>query len=218
MRKLSKVLKVAKLEGKNPDIALDEFLAAYHDTPHSATGVAPNILMFGRARTSGLPALKEQESIEFQAQCHEIARKKHKEYNDRMKRQYDQQMKSKECPIRQGDKVLFKRDITRKDVSPWDPDPFTVVLVKGSLVTESRLYPKQQSITRNSSCFKLYRGVDAAEMQVTTTVQPPKPTNDSEEQKVAQEAAVAEQTSGQQGADMEADEQEQQPQDNGDKA
>ena len=47
MRKLNKVLKIAKLENKDPDIALNEFLAVYHDSPHSATGVSPNMLIFG---------------------------------------------------------------------------------------------------------------------------------------------------------------------------
>ena len=72
-------------------------------------------------------------------------------------------MKAKECPIRQGDQVLFKRDVIRKDISPWDPDPFTVDLIKGSMITVSRSYPRPQCVTRNSSCFKLHRGPDVIE-------------------------------------------------------
>lgn len=165
MRKLNKVLKIAKLEGKKPDSALSEFLAVYHDTPHSATGVAPNVLMFGRARTSGLPML-ERDDLAYQASCHKQAREQHKAYSERMKMQYDQHMRARECPIREGDRVLFKRDITRKDVSAWDPEPFTVDLVKGSLITVSRTYPRQQSITRNSSCFKLFTESDIDEEPV----------------------------------------------------
>ena len=72
-------------------------------------------------------------------------------------------MKAKECPIRVQDKVLFKRDVVRKDVSPWDPDPFTVVEIKGSLITANRQYPRYQCKTRNSFNFKLYRGLDMNE-------------------------------------------------------
>ena len=59
MRTLSKVLKIVKIEGKKPEIAFGEFLAAYHDTPHTSTGIAPNFLMFCRTGTSGLPAAEE---------------------------------------------------------------------------------------------------------------------------------------------------------------
>ena len=73
MRKLIKVLKIAKLEGRKPDLALNEFLASYHDTPHSATGVAPNVLMFGRAMTSGLPVIENKFTAEYQALSHKKA-------------------------------------------------------------------------------------------------------------------------------------------------
>ena len=163
MKKLGKALKIAKLENKKPDTALDEFLTAYHDTPHSATGVAPNMLMFGYARTSGLPVLRSKQNGKNQMDCHRIAREHHKVNAQRMKELFDRQMKAKDCPIRVGDQVLFKRETVRKDVSPWDPDPFNVTLTKGSLITASRNYPKQQCITRNSSCFKLYRGPELEE-------------------------------------------------------
>ena len=117
MKKLSKTLKIAKLEGKNPDMALNEFLAAYHDTPHSATGIAPNILMFGHARSSGLPTIVRDDPLKFQAECHLKAQEQHKLNAENMKRQYDERMKAKECQFHPGDEVLFKRDITKKDVS-----------------------------------------------------------------------------------------------------
>ena len=170
MRKLSKVLKIAKIEGKL-EAALGEFLAAYHDTPHTATGIAPNFLMFGRTGTSGLPAADRVEYLNLQ-DSHGKARKHHILYNERMKAQFYASMRAKECPIRKGDKVLFKRDITRKDISPWDPNPFIVDSKKGSMVTVSRRFPKQQCITRNSSCFRLYMGVEdkpGQETQVQAT-------------------------------------------------
>ena len=167
MRKLNKVLKIAQLENKKPDIALDEFLAVYHDTPHSATGVAPNILMFGRAKTSGLPYLERVDFLAYQSECHKQAREEHKAYCERMKKQFDKQMKVKECPLRSGDKVLFKRDAIRKDMSHWDPNPFTIISIKGSLVTANRIYTRQQCISRNSSCFKLFRGLEEIESLIS---------------------------------------------------
>jgi hypothetical protein len=112
--------------------------------------------MFGRARTSGLPILESKSSLEHQANCHRMAREQHKAYAERMKRQYDLKMRAKECPIQVGDTVLFRREITRKNVSPWDPHPFTVFHKNGSLISAKREYPTRQVITRNSSRFELW--------------------------------------------------------------
>ena len=120
--------------------------------------------MFGYARTSGLPISIQLETAEHQAVCHQIARDQNKANAERMKQQYDEHMMARACKIRVGDKVLFKRDVTRKDISPWDLNPFTVTLVKGSLVTAGRHYPTKQYITRNSSYFKLYMGLEAEEI------------------------------------------------------
>ncbi len=94
MRKLSRVLKTAKLEGEKPDTVLNNFLAAYHDTPHSATNIAPNMLMFGRTTTSRLPIWNRDDQLTYQSSCHLMAQKRHKEYTEHMKRQYDQRTRS----------------------------------------------------------------------------------------------------------------------------
>jgi hypothetical protein len=160
MRKLKRVLKIAKLENQDPDRVLDAFLAAYHDTPHTATNVAPNVLMFGYARTSGLPIIDVPGG---QVDSHIMARKWHEAYAIRMKRQFDQRMKVSECLIRVGDKVLCKHAITSKSDASWDPNPFVVISVKGSMIEASRTYPTRMSLARNSSFFKLYRGWNEAE-------------------------------------------------------
>ena len=155
MRKLNRALKIAKLENRNPDTVLNEFLAAYHDTPHTATNVAPNMLMFGYARTSGLPILDNSNK---RLNYHRIAQEQHKQYAERMKTQFDRQMKVVECPIQVGDRVLCKQTIASKSDSSWDPNPFVVTGIKGSMIEASRTYPKQSKMVRNSSFFKVYKG------------------------------------------------------------
>ena len=59
--------------------------------------------------------------------------------------------------------MLWNRPRTRKAISPWDPDPFTVQSIKGSMITVERSYPTRQTMTRNSSFFKLYRTPDTDE-------------------------------------------------------
>ena len=88
-----------------------------------------------------------------------------------MKKRFDKQIKFKECKLRSVDKVLFKQDAIRKDMPHWDPNPFTIIDVKGSLVTANRIYPKQQCISRNS-CFKLFRGLEENEPVISEQTLP----------------------------------------------
>jgi transposase InsO family protein len=185
MRKLKRVLKIAKLEDRSPDVVLDEFLATYHDTPHTATGVAPNMLMFGYARTSGLPIVENQNK---RVNIHRLAKQHHKEYEIRMKRQYDQQMKAKECLFRIGDQVLCKRNITSKSDPDWDPNPFVIIGIKGSMIEVSRTYPKKSIMVRNSSFFKIYW--DYEEEEEKNVVQQDTHLQSEEEEVVQQDTAL----------------------------
>ena len=73
-----------------------------------------------------------------------------------MEIEYNRRMRAKEPAISVGSQVLVKLKKLRKDTSAWDREPYTVTAVNGSMVTASR---RDHTITRNSSCFKLYRHV-----------------------------------------------------------
>jgi len=53
----------------------------------------------------------------------------------KMKIEYDQRMKARESKIRVGQQVLVKWTRTRKSQPLWDPEPYMVTEVKGSMVT-----------------------------------------------------------------------------------
>ena len=57
-------------------------------------------------------------------------------------------MRTKEAKILKGDKVPFKLYRIQKSVPGWDPDPFVVVNIKGSIITTQRTKPKAQVVTR----------------------------------------------------------------------
>lgn len=120
MKKLGKVLRVAKVAGKSKDEALKEFLRVYRDTPHSTTGVSPNMLMFGYARTSGIPHYDQKLDLKKLAELHEYARRNDEQAKEQARLNYDKHMRAKECKIELGDKVLFKLHRTNKNVSEWD--------------------------------------------------------------------------------------------------
>ena len=58
MQNLNRVIKNAKVNGHSNEQELQLFLRAYRATPHSVTKIAPNDLLFGFNKTSGLPSSK----------------------------------------------------------------------------------------------------------------------------------------------------------------
>ena len=72
---------------------------------------------------------------------------------NRMKQEYDQRMKVRECRLTVGDLVLVQQPQTQKSSTKWDPCPYVVETVVGSMITAARA---DHTITRNSSHFKLY--------------------------------------------------------------
>ena len=177
MKKLGKVLKTAKLCKKPKASALQEFLRAYNETPHTTTGVAPNMLLMGFSRTSGIPSI-EDNSPEHRSELHNMAVKNDGKAKARMKQEYDARMKTRESSIRIGSRVLIKMKKQRKSTSAWDvKNPYIVTDIKGSMVTAKR---EGHTTTRNSSCFKLLRYYDEEAKQdempransVATTIDP----------------------------------------------
>ena len=72
----------------------------------------------------------------------------------KMKQDFDTRMRVKENNIVVGSMVLIKEDRKDKTTSFWDPSPFTVTSVKGSMVTAAR---PNKVTTLNCSFFKPYR-------------------------------------------------------------
>ena len=156
MKKLGKVLKTAEVEGTDEQEALQEFLRRYRETPHSSTGVAPNHLLLGFSRCSGIPSMlpetpEQREKWRKQAISND-ARAKAKAQEE-----YNRRMNAKVPSVYVGSQVLFKLKKHKKDTSAWDSEPYTVTAVKGSMITATR---HDKTVTRNSSSFKLFRQVD----------------------------------------------------------
>ena len=154
MKKLGKVLRTAKIEGQNEQVALQEFLRRYNETPHSTTGISPNHLMLGFSRSSGIPS-KLPETPAQREMWRQTALANDARAKQRMEEEYNVRMKVREPLITVGSEVLIKLKRHRKSTPAWDVDrPLTVTDVKGSMVTATR---HDLTTTRNSSTFKLFR-------------------------------------------------------------
>jgi hypothetical protein len=110
--------------------------------------------MFGHTNTSGIPAVRP--SADQLKEMHLLAQKNDGEAKERMKQEYDTRMRAREGSIGIGSIVLVKQERKNKLMPAWDPNPYTVTLINGSLITAKRTYPTHHEITRNSSFFKRY--------------------------------------------------------------
>ncbi|MEL6802271.1 MAG: RNase H-like domain-containing protein, partial [Bacteroidota bacterium] len=146
MKCLGKVVRTAHIEGRDWKKALDNFLLAYRATPHPSTGVAPAHLMYpGRRFQTRLP-------------CHSapsVSKAAVEDFNKRAmetaKRYADQKRHTRQSDIAVGDTVLVQQRKQNKLTSFYDPLPYKVISLKGSMVTAAR---KGHQIVRNSSFFK----------------------------------------------------------------
>ena len=202
MKKMGKVIRWAKMSGIPRSQALLTFLRTYRDTPHSTTKVAPSELMFGRSRTCGLP--QEDTSESHRAELHRAARANCERANceranERMSREYDARMRTREPDLEIGDLVLYKQERKSKTDTPWDPSPFIVTAVKGTMITAVRDGVER---TRNVSCFKRWHDPtrfeeQEAEQRTEThregdvdTPTPPEQARDNAQRQTSNQAAL----------------------------
>ena len=124
---------MAYAEGVDPEEALDLYVSAYQNTPHSATGEKPSKLMFGRDIQTKLPQVTTPSTGDH----HDRARTKNEEYKKKTKERYDKKRRVKEVRMVPGDRVLIKQSKTTVK-PPYDPKLYSVVTVEGTQVTARR--------------------------------------------------------------------------------
>ena len=130
---LVKLVHTAVIEKKDPRKEVQTYLRSYRAAPHKTTGKSPFELLFNRKMTTKLPQLPKKPEPKLDAEV----RQKHDEKKAKQKVANDNRKKAKEKDIKVGDKILIQRKKSSLK-SPWDPEPFEVVEVKGSKVKGSR--------------------------------------------------------------------------------
>jgi len=149
MKTLSKVLRTAKIEEKNWKQELFTFLRAYRNTPHASTNKTPSELLLHRNVKTRLPDLSHNLSVspttDSEVRIRDaVAKEKMKTYADKRRNTTYHNLKL-------GDVVLVKIQKTNKFSSYYDPVPYKITNINGTMITATR---PDKSITRNSSFFK----------------------------------------------------------------
>ena len=134
MQTLKKSVRIFKLEGKVIQEGVQRTVGSYRVTPHPATKESPDMLMFGRELRRKLPErIVPAGEIPFDPIRQRDAAKK-----KQMKEYVDKRRNAWENLLVVGDQVLLKQSKADVLTPPFDPRPFSVIGVKGSMVTVKR--------------------------------------------------------------------------------
>ena len=146
MKNLGKVARTAHSQGKDWRRELYVFLANYRATPHPSTGKSPYQLYMNRTVRIKLPTIMETTRDTEALQ-------KDKDSKAKMKAYADQKLQVKPHNLNAGDITLVNQRRLNKASPHFEPVPYTVLDVKGSMITTRRA-TDQKEVTRNSSHFK----------------------------------------------------------------
>ena len=129
MRTVKKSIKTALNKSRNWKQELFKFLLDYQTTPHCTTGVPPASILFGQTIKNRLPHLitpiAEDPSI----------RERDTKAKKTIKQYADTKTYVKPSDLRVGDTVIVKSDHTSKALTPYQPNPMTIIKKKGSMIT-----------------------------------------------------------------------------------
>ena len=148
---LKKSVKIAGIENRNIRQAAMKTLKSYRDTPHRGTGESSNKLMFGRELNGKLPMKLTKQTVP------ESVLQRDNEYKQKCKKYADRRRHTKPANIRVGSKVLVRQEKMDGLTPRYNPEPFEVIGVKGSMVTVRK---GNRILCRNSSMCKIlvYQG------------------------------------------------------------
>lgn len=136
------------------------FLFAYRSTPHSATGVSPAELMFGRKLRNKLPQIEldhEKTVDEGVRDTDWCAKVKNKLY-------IDDKRGARESDLIEGDQVLVKQTRKDKPSAPFNPTPFKLQRKIGNQCTV--VSPEGVEYKRNSTHVKKYLNPETVDKPV----------------------------------------------------
>ena len=148
MRPINKAIRCAVVEKKPWKNVVAKMLRNYKATPHSSTGVSPNIYMGGKDEFDKIPTLnKEADGMDM----FEFAKRNDDKAKANSKRNADKFQHAKSPHFRLKDKVLHKWDRSHKHAPLFDPFPYEIKEIKGNMVSVAR---DGHGLTRNSRFFK----------------------------------------------------------------
>ena len=153
MKPLKKCIQTAYIEKKDWQTELHQFLLHYRATPYLTTKVVPTTAIFGRTIRTKLPSIPST-VVDTRELNNDIdnadreAKEKRNTYADRCRC-------TKEPSFKVDDQVLFRQPKRNKLIPKFDPRPYKITSISGTMITAQR---HDKMITRTSSYFKKFTG------------------------------------------------------------
>jgi len=158
MQSLGKILRIAHQQGTNWKQEMQSFLRSYRTSPHSTTKVSPHEMLFCCKPRTRIPEYQQVTKADDQE-----VRRRDGAAKAIMKAYADNRNNATECKLKIGDTVLVRQNRTNKLSSIYDPVPYKISEIKGSMITARR---GRKEITRNSSFFKQLNSTVQSETEI----------------------------------------------------
>lgn len=155
MKMLNKTEQIARLQGKDSNVAIQDMLIGYRSTPHPATKTTPYTAMTNRQIRTKL----DHHPREFQqeADLQRTITKNDNEYKEKT-RKYTENRYVKEHSYVLGDYVLVKQKKRNKWTTAYETAFYVIYRIEGSTISARRTTDGRE-IRRDASHFKLANSV-----------------------------------------------------------
>ena len=128
-----KIVRIARLEGRDWRRALEDFLFQYRVTPHTVTGISPAKLLMGRELRDKLPKVEIRGTM-TEPQWQQLLKERDARAKLRQKEYADKTRAAKFSDIQEGDQILLRQTRENKLSTNYEPDPYTVIQKDGNAV------------------------------------------------------------------------------------
>lgn len=137
---LLKIVRIARVEGRDWRKALDDFLFHYRVTPHTVTGVSPAELLMGRKLRDKLPRVNIPEDQATEAEWQKLLKERDVRAKMRQKMYADKVRRAQPSDIGIGDRILLKKSRENKLSTSYEPQPYEVVHREGNAAIIQDIY------------------------------------------------------------------------------
>ncbi len=154
MKLMNKTEQIARLQGRNSKIAVQEMLTGYRATPHPATNVAPYEALMKRPVRTKLDHCDRTSHKDMQDRRIDSRDKKYKEKITAQ----TVNRNTKEHQIEVGDYLLLQQTKTNKWTTAYEPLLYTATRIDGSSV-QARRISDGRVVYRDASKFKVVNNI-----------------------------------------------------------
>ena len=131
-----KIIRIAKVDGKDWRKEVEKFLFDYRTTPHTQTGVSPAKALMGRELKCKLPKLRiEPNRVVNECDWQVKFRERDAISKQRQKHYADMRRNAEHSDLKQGEKVLLQQLTRENKLTPnFEVEPYEIVQREGSAV------------------------------------------------------------------------------------